>query len=160
MSGDALCSEMYNMLVINGPNLNMLGVREPEIYGDLSLEQINARIMSAIEDSPMETEFYQSNHEGSIIDTIQNAYYDGVDGIVINPAAFTHYSYAIRDAIASVPIPFVEVHLSDISSRESFRQVSVTADVCEKQIAGKGWEGYVEALKYLMHLKEQQEAVQ
>lgn len=150
-------NNMYNMLVINGPNLNMLGIREPEIYGQLSLEQMNARILSAVENTPLEVEFYQSNHEGSIIDAIQNAYFDGCDGIVINPAAFTHYSYAIRDAIASVPIPFVEVHLSDISAREPFRQNSVTADVCEEQIAGKGWEGYVEALQFLLNRAERLE---
>lgn len=141
---------MYNIYIINGPNLNMLGIREPEVYGTLSLEQMNARILDATEMMPLDLSFFQSNHEGSIIDTIQTAYFDGVDGIVINPAAFTHYSYAIRDAIASVPIPFVEVHLSDITSREEFRHKSVTADVCVKQISGRGWEGYVDAIQFLV----------
>lgn len=148
---------MYNMLILNGPNLNMLGLREPEIYGTLSLEQMNARILDAVEHKPVDLSFFQSNHEGSIIDQIQSAYFDGTDAIVINPAAFTHYSYAIRDAIASVPTPFVEVHLSNISERESFRRTSVTAAVCKKQISGKGWQGYVDAIDYLLQLLDEQD---
>lgn len=127
----------------------MLGVREPQTYGTMSLEEINAHILAETESLPVELDFFQSNHEGGIIDRIQTAYYDGVDGIVINPAAFTHYSYAIRDAIASVPVPFVEVHLTDIQHREGFRAVSVTADVCQAQISGHGWQGYVEAVQLL-----------
>lgn len=146
---------MYSILVINGPNLNMLGVREPDVYGTLSLDQINARILEAAETLPATVGFFQSNHEGAIIDEIQQAFYDGADGIIINPGAFTHYSYAIRDAIASVPVPFIEVHLSDISKREDFRKNSVTAPVCVKQFAGLGWKGYTEALKYLVeHLNK------
>lgn len=140
---------MKNILVINGPNLNMLGVREPAVYGNLTLEEINGRILAACDSLPVAVSFFQSNHEGGIIDQIQQAYYDGVDGVVINPGALTHYSYALRDAIASVPTPFVEVHLSDIHSREGWRNVSVTAEVCIAQISGKGWEGYVEAIRLL-----------
>lgn len=140
---------MKSFLIINGPNLNMLGVREPGVYGNMTLEEINSHILAQTEDLPVELEFFQSNHEGGIIDEMQAGYFDGVDGIVLNPGAFTHYSYAIRDAITSINIPVVEVHLSDISSREPFRKVSVMADVCLAQIAGKGWEGYVEAVKLL-----------
>lgn len=129
--------------------MNMLGIREPGTYGTMTLEEINSHILAQAQDIDAELEFFQSNHEGGIIDELQAAYYDGVDGIVLNPAAFTHYSYAIRDAIASIGIPVVEVHISDIYNREEFRKVSVIADVCIAQIAGKGWEGYVEALKLL-----------
>ena len=132
----------------------MLGIREPEVYGTLTLEEMNSRILAATEDLPVQLQFFQSNHEGGIIDEMQAAYFDGVDGIVINPAAFTHYSYAIRDAIAATDVPVVEVHLTDIASRESFRQVSVMADVCLAQIKGKGWQGYVEAVELLNGLDE------
>lgn len=145
---------MNNILVINGPNLNMLGVREPTIYGNLTLDEINGRLLAQCENLSVELSFFQSNHEGGIIDQIQQAYYDGVDGIVINPGALTHYSYALRDAIASVPIPFVEVHLSDIHSREGWRNVSVTAEVCIAQISGKGWEGYMDAIRLLADRKD------
>lgn len=127
----------------------MLGIREPDVYGSMTLEEINSRILAETEDLPVEVEFFQSNHEGSIIDEMQAAYFDGVDGIVLNPAAFTHYSYAIRDAIAATDVPVVEVHLSDIAEREPFRQVSVMADVCVAQIKGRGWRGYVEAVELL-----------
>lgn len=127
----------------------MLGIREPNVYGTMTLEEINSHILAETEKLPVEIEFFQSNHEGGIIDELQAAYYDGVDGIVLNPAAFTHYSYAIRDAITAIGIPVVEVHLTDISGREPFRQVSVMADVCQAQIKGKGWHGYVEAIELL-----------
>lgn len=140
---------LKSILIINGPNMNLLGVREPGIYGTQSLEEINSHILTQTQDMDVEIDFFQSNHEGGIIDEMQAAYYDGVDGIVLNPAAFTHYSYAIRDAIASIPVPVVEVHLTDIASREKFRQTSVMADVCIAQIAGQGWQGYVEAVKLL-----------
>lgn len=145
---------MNSILVINGPNLNMLGVREPDIYGTMDLAQINTAIIGACEELPVVVEFFQSNHEGGLIDRIQQAYYDGIDGIVINPGALTHYSYALRDAIASVPTPFVEVHLSDIHKREGWRSISVTAEVCVGQVCGKGWEGYVEAIKILNEMLE------
>ena len=134
----------------------MLGIREPDIYGTLTLVQMNSNILEATADLPVSLEFFQTNHEGSIIDELQAAYFADMDGIVLNPAAFTHYSYAIRDAIAATDMPVVEVHLSDISERESFRHVSVTEDVCLAQIKGKGWQGYVEAVKLLNEHLDQQ----
>ena len=137
------------ILVINGPNLNMLGIREPDIYG----KQNYASLLSYINDSAaelgVEVEVYQSNHEGCLVDKIQQAY--GVfDGIVINPAAYTHTSVAILDALKSVGIPAVEVHLSDVSSREAFRQISYAGMACKKTFMGKGFEGYRSALGYLV----------
>ncbi len=140
---------MKNILIINGPNLNMLGVREPSIYGVMSLEEMYEQITVEVDDLAVELDFVQSNHEGDIIDEIQAAMYDGVDGIVINAGAYTHYSYAIRDAIASVSIPCVEVHLSDIQKREEFRKISVIKEVCVAQISGKGYMSYVEGIRLL-----------
>ncbi len=137
-----------NIKVINGPNLNMLGIREPEIYGKMTLPEMNEIILKEAERLGMTLEFFQSNHEGDIIDTIQQCY-QKIDGIIINPGAYSHYSYAIRDAISSVHIPTIEVHLSDIGSREYFRRTSVIEDVAEKQISGKGIASYIEALQYL-----------
>lgn len=139
------------ILVINGPNLNFLGIREKAIYGT----QDYAYLLKIIEDKAKETgceiECYQSNHEGAIIDRIQQAYSDGTEGIVINPGAYTHYSYAIHDALASVEnIKKVEVHISDITNRESFRAVSVTAPACDKQLYGYGLDGYLMAIDYLL----------
>ena len=139
--------------VINGPNLNMLGIREPEIYGSLTLNEINQRLIQKGKELGIALDFFQSNHEGAIIDRIQECY-GTVDGIVINPGAYTHYSIAIRDAIAAVGIPTVEVHLSDINSREDFRKISVIKNVCVKQIWGKGVDSYTEALEYLAKKKE------
>jgi 3-dehydroquinate dehydratase II len=141
------------ILVINGPNLNMLGIREPEIYGKMTLDQLNEEVKKSANSLLFDVEFFQSNHEGAIIDKIQ-ASYGKVDGIIINPGAYSHYSYAIRDAIKSVDIKTVEVHLSDISNREYFRKTSVIEEVVEKQISGKGINSYIEALHYLKeHLK-------
>lgn len=134
--------------VINGPNMNMLGIREPEIYGSLTLEEINRQLMQKGEELGISLDFYQSNHEGAIIDKIQDCY-GKADGLVINPGAYTHYSIAIRDAIAAVGIPTVEVHLSDINTREDFRKISVIKNVCMKQIWGKGIHSYSEALEFL-----------
>ncbi len=137
-----------NILIINGPNLNLLGKREPEIYGSETLEDIQRWLCEQLETNGMELRFFQSNHEGGIIDTL----HDGIgrtDGIIINPGAFTHYSYAIRDAITAVNIPTVEVHLSDIHSREDFRKISVIKPVCIQQICGLGKAGYLEGLKVL-----------
>ena len=136
------------ILVINGPNLNMLGIREPDIYG----KQDYAALVSYINDSAaqldLEVEIYQSNHEGCLVDKIQQAY--GVfDAIVINPAAYTHTSVAILDALKAVGLPAVEVHLSDVSQREAFRQVSYAGMACCKTIMGKGFEGYKCAMQYL-----------
>ena len=138
-----------NILVINGPNLNLLGTREPEIYGSDTLEEL----MMWLDTSPSGTDhsfkFFQSNHEGEIIDTIQDERH-WAGGILINPAAFTHYSYAIRDAISAVDIPTVEVHFSDIRKREEFRQISVISPVCVDQVLGMGKDSYLEGLKLLL----------
>ncbi len=134
--------------VINGPNMNMLGIREPEIYGTLTLAEMNRQLAEKGAELGISLDFYQSNHEGDLIDKIQDCY-GKVDGIVINPGAYTHYSIAIRDAIAAVGIPTVEVHLSDINSREDFRKISVIKNVCVKQIWGKGVQSYTEALEYI-----------
>jgi 3-dehydroquinate dehydratase-2 len=134
--------------VINGPNMNMLGIREPEIYGSLTLDEINRQLTQKGDELGLTLDFFQSNHEGGIIDRIQDCY-GNTDGIVINPGAYTHYSIAIRDALAAVGIPTVEVHLSDINSREDFRKISVIKSVCVKQIWGKGVNSYTEALEFL-----------
>ena len=136
------------LLVINGPNLNFLGIREKGVYGTESYEDLVKMIGEKGKETGHEILVYQSNHEGAIIDRIQEAYFDGTEGIVINPGAFTHYSYAIRDALASVNIPKVEIHISDITKREEFRKISVIKEVCEKQIYGHGLKGYLEAIDY------------
>lgn len=137
------------ILVINGPNLNFLGIREKKIYGTQDYQYLMNLIAKKAKETGDEIVTYQSNHEGAIIDRIQEAYFDGTNGIVINPGAYTHYSYAIRDALASVEIPKVEVHISDITSREEFRKISVTAPVCNKQIYGQGLDGYLQAIDFL-----------
>ncbi len=141
---------MKKITVINGPNLNFLGIREKEVYGSENYESLCEYIENYCSKKKIEVEIFQSNSEGQIIDFLQKAYYEKVDGIVINPGAYTHYSYAIFDALKSVSIPAVEVHLSDIHSREDFRKVSVTAPACVKQIYGKGKDGYIEAIKFLV----------
>ena len=142
------------ILVINGPNLNFLGIREKGIYGTTDY----AGLVKMIEEKAVETgneiSVFQSNHEGAIIDKLQEAYFDGTEGVVINPGAFTHYSYAIRDALASVFVPKVEIHISDITKREDFRKISVTKEVCDKQIYGPGLNGYLEAIDYLLEKNE------
>ena len=135
-------------LVINGPNLNMLGLREPAIYGERSYKALVELIERVCEDEGIAVEVFQSNHEGAIVDKIQAAY--GVfDGIIINPAAYTHTSVAILDALKAVSIPAVEVHISDVSTRESFRQVSYAGMACIKTYMGHGFEGYAMAIRYL-----------
>ena len=136
------------VLVINGPNLNLLGLREPEIYGGRTFADLEAFIRSEAERLGMETELYQSNHEGNIVDAIQNAR-GRFDGILINPAAYTHTSVAILDALKAVRLPTVEIHLSDISSREEFRRFSYVSLYAQKTICGKGFEGYKEGLEWL-----------
>ena len=138
---------MAKLLVINGPNLNMLGIREPEIYGSQTFADLENYIRNCCTEYGLECELFQSNHEGAIVDKIQAAY-GRIDGIVINPAAYTHTSVAILDALKSVMIPAVEVHLSDTGARESFRSVSYVSLYCEKRIIGKGFEGYGEAIAY------------
>lgn len=136
------------ILVINGPNINMLGIREPEVYGKRDYKALCEYIMSTSSTLDCEVELFQSNHEGAIVDKIQSAY--GVfDGIVINPAAYTHTSVAILDALKAVGIPTVEVHLTDISSREEFRRFSYVSLYAKKTICGRGFEGYKEALEVL-----------
>ncbi len=137
-----------NILIINGPNINLLGKRKPEIYGTETLEDIQKWLSEHPERAGMDLHFFQSNHEGAIIDKIHETI-DGTDGIIINPGAFTHYSYAIRDALAAVPVPTVEVHLSDINNREDFRKISVIKPVCLQQIYGLGKDSYLEGLKTL-----------
>ncbi len=137
------------ILVINGPNINFLGIREPDIYGANTYNQLLDYIREVCSKEEIEVSFFQSNHEGEIVDAIQDAYYKRYDGIVINPAAYTHTSVAILDALKAVGIPTVEVHLSDIYSRDLFRHVSYVSLVAEKTIYGKGFEGYKEAVLYL-----------
>lgn len=137
------------LLVINGPNLNMLGIREPDIYGKSTYEDLLELISNHCGEKGVEVEFFQSNHEGDIVDEIQDAYGE-YDGIVINPAAYTHTSVAILDALKTVGIPTVEVHISDINTREEFRRFSYISLVAEKTIAGKGFDGYLEAVDYLI----------
>ena len=136
------------ILVINGPNLNLLGIREKEIYGEKSYADLCAFIEKTCAEEDAECAIFQSNHEGAIVDRIQEAY-GKEDAIVINPAAYTHTSVAILDALRAVALPAVEVHLSNIAERESFRRVSYTSFACEKTVAGKGFEGYREAIRYL-----------
>lgn len=136
------------ILVINGPNLNMLGIREPDIYGKSTYNDLVEMISDHAGKKGVEVEFYQSNHEGAIVDKIQEAY-QNVDGIVINPAAYTHTSVAILDALKAVQIPTVEVHISEVEEREPFRQVSYVSLIAKKTITGKGFGGYLEAIDFL-----------
>lgn len=136
------------ILVLNGPNINMLGIREPAVYGSQSYSDLLALIEQTAKEEGLEIEHYQSNHEGDLVDKIQWAY-GRVDGIVINPAAYTHTSIAILDALKAVSIPAVEVHISDVDTRESFRQISYAGLACIKTIKGHGIEGYREAILFL-----------
>lgn len=137
-----------NLLVINGPNLNLLGIREPNIYGDQSFAALERFIQAAAQESGVSVELFQSNHEGAIVDKIQSAY-GRMHGIVINPPAYTHTSVAILDALKAVALPAVEVHLSDVNSREPFRQISYAGMACEESFIGLGFEGYRRAIQYL-----------
>ena len=139
---------MRKILIIHGPNLNMLGKRKPDIYGNLTLEEINREIGDFSRNQNIEVNIIQSNKEGDIIDAIHNA--EDYDGIVINPGGYTHTSVAIRDAIEAVGIPTIEVHISNIFAREKFRQKSVIAPVCLGQITGLGWSGYILAIEFLI----------
>ena len=138
------------LFIINGPNLNMLGIREPEIYGKLTLQDIESKINLYCAKNQIDVEFYQSNHEGEIVDIIQSAY-KKADGIIINPAAYTHTSVAILDALKTVDVDTVEVHLSDVDEREDFRKLSYVSLFAKKVIKGKGADGYIEAIDFFLN---------
>lgn len=141
---------MKKFLIINGPNINFVGIREKGIYGTANYDTLVDMIKEKAQQLGVSAEVFQSNHEGAIIDKIQQAYFDKVDGIVINPGAFTHYSYAVRDALASVEaIPKIEVHISNVHTREEFRHNSVTVPVCNGQVVGLGLNGYLYAMQAL-----------
>ena len=145
--------EVMKLLVINGPNINFLGIREKSIYGKENFDYLLNLLKEKAEKDSIIIDTYQSNCEGEIINRIQEAYFDGTEGIIINPGAYTHYSYAIRDALASIEIPKIEVHISNVHKREEFRHVSVTAPVCTGQIVGLGLQGYllaVDAIKNIL----------
>lgn len=144
------------ILVLHGPNLNLLGTREPDIYGRETLKDINARLSELAAQHNAELRVVQSNHEGALIDELHRARADGFEGVLINPGALTHYSYALRDAIAAITLPTVEVHLSNVHKREEFRHHSVLAPVCLGQVIGLGWRSYVLGLEGLLaHLSDQ-----
>jgi 3-dehydroquinate dehydratase-2 len=138
-----------NIFILNGPNLNLLGTREPHIYGTKSYQDLQTYCHSLETKYPVKITMEQSNHEGVLIDFLQSAA-DRYDGVLFNAGAYTHYSYALHDAIASIPIPVVEVHLSDLSQREPFRQISVIRDVCVASVMGLGFQSYEEGLKILL----------
>ena len=138
------------LLVINGPNLNMLGIREPSLYGTGTYDALLDKIRKYCLEKGVSVDFYQSNHEGALVDRIQAAYYDGIDGIVINPGAYTHTSIALLDAVKAVGIPTVEVHISKVEEREDFRQVSFIRKACVATITGRGFDGYLEAIDILL----------
>lgn len=142
---------MKKIVIINGPNMNLLGEREPEIYGERSLEDLNNEIKKYADKKSVELKFFQSNHEGEIIDILHNHRNDA-DGFILNPGAFTHYSYAIRDAVAAISPPVVEVHLSDIESREEFRKISVIEPVAAEQYSGEGLGSYLKGIDFLLSL--------
>ena len=140
------------LLVINGPNLNFLGIREKNIYGKQDYNYLVALLNEKAKNENITIDIFQSNSEGEIIDRIQKAFFDDTKGIIINPGAFTHYSYAIRDALASVDMPIIEVHISNVHKREEFRHVSVTAPVCTGQIVGLGLNGYLLAVDAMLQM--------
>ena len=140
------------LLVINGPNINFLGIREKGIYGEENYEYLLSILEAKAMELDIQVDVFQSNHEVAIIDRIQEAYSDGTNGIIINPGAFTHYSYAIRDALASIQLPKLEVHISNVYKREEFRHHSVTAPVCNGQLAGLGLKGYLYAMEAMVDM--------
>lgn len=140
---------MKHILILNGPNINFTGLREKGVYGSQTFDDLTKMIQAEADQLGCQVRFVQSNHEGTLIDAIQQAYFDHLDGIVFNPGGYTHTSVALHDAIASVPIPTIEVHMSNIHARESFRHVSMTASACRGQIVGFGFRGYLMALREL-----------
>ena len=138
------------LLGINGPNLNMLGIREPAIYGSGTYTELLELIRAHAERRGAEVSFFQSNHEGALVDAIQQAYFDGVEGIILNPAAYTHTSVALLDALKAVAIPTVEVHISDVAAREDFRQISYVRPACIAAVTGRGFAGYLDAVDILL----------
>lgn len=138
------------LLILNGPNLNMLGIREPDIYGKSTYNDLIEMIGNHCKELGVDVEFKQSNHEGDLVDYIQAAYFEKVDGIVINPGAYTHTSVALLDALKAVQIPTVEVHISKVDEREDFRQISYVSRIAKKTIIGKGFDGYIEAVDFLI----------
>ena len=138
------------ILVLNGPNINFLGIREPQHYGSQTYEDLINKIKAYCDKKGVDVSFFQSNHEGALVDEIQKAYFDKVDGIVINPAAYTHTSVAILDALKSTSIPYVEVHISKVEEREDFRQISYIRKNAKATITGKGFDGYLEAIDLLI----------
>lgn len=145
------------ILVLNGPNMNMLGIRQPEIYGSATYQDLVNVVSAEAKKLGVDVDFFQSNHEGDLVSAIQQAYIDGVSGIIINPAAYTHTSIALLDAVKAVGIPTVEVHISDPDTREDFRKVSYIRAACAATIKGKGINGYVEALHFLYDNAEEAE---
>ena len=141
---------MKKILILNGPNINMTGLREKAVYGAQTYDDLLALIRAEADKLGCEVRCIQSNHEGALIDAIQQAYFDGFDGIVFNPGGYTHTSVALHDAVASVPIPTIEVHMSNIHAREEFRHVSMTASACKGQIVGFGFYGYVMGMRALV----------
>lgn len=141
---------MKKILVLNGPNINLTGLREKSVYGAKTFDDLLALVREEAAKLGCEIRTVQSNHEGALIDTIQQAYFDGFDGIVFNPGGYTHTSVALHDAVASVPIPTIEVHMSNVHAREAYRHVSMTASACRGQIVGFGFYGYVMALRALV----------
>lgn len=142
------------ILVLNGPNINMLGIREPQIYGNRTYSDLLETIKEYCNSKNIEIECFQSNHEGGLIDKIQEAYFEKFDGIVINPAGYTHTSVAIADALKGVDIPFVEVHISKVDEREDFRKISFVKNYALATVSGKGFEGYIQAIKMLENLQK------
>ena len=138
------------ILVLNGPNMNMLGIRQPEIYGRATYQDLVDMIQAEADRMGVEVSFFQSNHEGALVDAIQQAYFDGVEGIILNPAAYTHTSVALLDALKAVAIPTVEVHISDVADREDFRQISYVRPACIATVTGRGFAGYLDAVDILL----------
>ena len=141
---------MKKILILNGPNINLTGLREKNVYGEQTYDSLIALCKQEAEKLQVELRCYQSNHEGALIDALQQAYFDGFDGAVFNPGGYTHTSVALHDAIASIPMPVIECHMSNVHARESFRHVSMTASACRGQIVGFGFYGYVMALRALV----------